>query len=156
MTGQVQGIVIGGLLPALFFGISGVFAKAATQGTTIGTGLYMVLVGLAAALVGLMVHLVDPGKVVSWRSGVFTSLVGVTWGIAAGLVAFALTKYRTPIATLVPLYNMNTLVAVVIGLFWFAEWKEVNTFRLVVGSICIVVGGSLVATSVAAPAAGGP
>lgn len=156
MTGHAQGILIGGLLPALFFGLSGVLAKAATQGNAIGLGLYLILVGLAAALVGLLFYLVGPGETVALRSGVYASLVGATWGIAAGLVAFALLRYRIPIAALVPLYNMNTLVAVVIGLVWFAEWKEVNAVKLVIGSLCIVVGGSLVATAVAPPPAGGP
>ncbi len=146
MTAQTLGIVIGGFLPALFFGLSGVFAKPATQ-AGIGTGLYILFVGLAAAFVGLAIYLLDPVKTLSFRSGLFASLVGITWAIAAGLVAFALSKYDVPIAKLVPLYNMNTLVAVLIGLVVFAESKDLNTTRLVVGSVFIIAGGSLVATA---------
>ncbi len=88
-----------------------------------------------------------PDKTVSFRSGTFAFLGGFTWAIAAGLVAFALSKYGLPISKLVPLYNMNTLVAVLIGRVVFSEAKDMNTTKLIIGSILIVMGGSLVATS---------
>lgn len=125
MTQNMHAIIMGGILPALFFGLAGVFTKPSTQ-AGIGTGLYLVCVGLAAALVGLVLHLLVPDKTISIRSGGFAVLVGLTWAVAAGLVAFALSKYSTPISKLVPLYNMNTLVAVCIGLVAFAEWKDVH------------------------------
>jgi uncharacterized membrane protein len=71
----------------------------------------------------------------------------VTWAIAAGLVAVALTSYGVPVARLVPLYNMNTLVAVLLALVVFSEWRDVNAVKLLVGSLLIIAGGSLVATS---------
>ena len=73
--------------------------------------------------------------------------MGLTWAVAAGLVAFALSKYSTPISKLVPLYNMNTLVAVCIGLVAFAEWKDVHISKLIIGSVLVVIGGTLVANS---------
>ena len=57
-----------------FFGLAGVFAKPSTQ-AGIGTGLYLVCVGLAAALVGLVLHLSLPDKTISIRSGGFAVLV---------------------------------------------------------------------------------
>ena len=49
MTNQTIGLLIGGLLPAVFYGISGVFAKPATE-AGIGIGLYIMLIGLAVKL----------------------------------------------------------------------------------------------------------
>lgn len=146
MTQNMSAIIMGGILPALFFGIAGVFAKPSTR-AGIGTGLYLVCVGLAVAVIGLVFHLALPDNTISIRSGGFAVLVGLTWGIAAGLVAFTLTKYSTPISKLVPLYNMNTLVAVCIGLIAFAEWKDINASKLIIGSILVVVGGTLVANA---------
>jgi uncharacterized membrane protein len=146
MTQNMNAIIIGGILPAVFFGLAGVFAKPSTQ-AGIGTGLYLVCVGLSAALVGLVFHLSVPDKTISIRSGGFAILVGLTWAVAAGLVAFTLSKYSTPISKLVPLYNMNTLVAVCIGLVAFAEWKDVHVPQLIVGSLLVVIGGTLVANS---------
>jgi len=146
MTQNLNAMIMGGLLPALFFGLSGVFAKPSTQ-AGIGTGLYLVCVGLAAALVGLVYHLCIPEKTISMRSGGFAVLVGLTWAVAAGSVAFALSRYAVPISKLVPLYNMNTLVTVSIGLVAFAEWKDVHVSKLIVGSVLVVIGGALVANA---------
>ena len=55
------------------------------------------------------------------------------------------TKYSASISTLVPLYNLNTLIAVSVGLLVFAEWKTVAVPQLLFGSVLIVVGGTLVA-----------
>ena len=146
MSPQSLGLIIGGLLPALFFGLSGVFARPATQ-AGISTGFYLTILGLAASTVGLIFCFLLPERVLSFRGGLFTVLVGSTWAIAAGLVAIALTHYGAPIAKLVPFYNMNTLVAVLIGLVVFSEWQEVNGLKLLIGALLIIVGGSLVATS---------
>jgi hypothetical protein len=52
------------------------------------------------------------------------------------------------VSVIVPLYNMNTLVAVGIGLVLLGEWKDVNLWRLLSGAALIVVGGVLAGTSV--------
>ena len=146
MNHYTTGLIVGGLLPALFFGLSGVFAKPATQ-AGISTGFYLTIIGLAAASVGLLFCVISPDRTISPRSAGLTSLVGITWAIAAGLVAVGLTVYSVPVAKLVPLYNMNTLVAVLLALVVFSEWHDVNAPRLLVGSLLIVFGGSLVAAS---------
>jgi hypothetical protein len=146
MSTQALGLIIGGLFPAIFFGLSAVFSRPATQ-IGISTGFYLTINGLAIASVGLIFCLTFPERVLSFRSGFFTVLVGSCWALAAGLVAIALTNYGMPIARLVPLYNMNTLVAVVIGLFVFSEWRDVDAIKLLIGALLMVVGGSLVATS---------
>lgn len=146
MTDQGYGMLVGGLLPAIFYGISGVFAKPATE-AGIGIGLYVFIVGVSVSVVGLGLYLWTPDNQLSFRSGMLTSAVGITWAIGAAGVAIALAKYQVPVARLVPLYNMNTLVAVLLGLVVFAEWKDVNASKLVVGAVLIAAGGSLVATS---------
>lgn len=77
MTQNLHAIIMGGVLPALFFGLAGVFAKPRTQ-AGIGTGFYLVCVGLAASLVA------------------------------------------------------------------FAEWKDVHISKLIIGSVLVVIGGTLV------------
>ena len=146
MTNQTIGLLIGGLLPAVFYGISGVFAKPATE-AGIGIGLYILLIGLAVSLTGLLIYGFSPDNTISLRSGIFTVAVGLTWAISAAGVAVALASYQVPVSRLVPLYNMNTLVAVLLGLVIFAEWKDVQTAKLVGGAVLIAIGGSMVATS---------
>ena len=146
MTPSYWAMLIGGIIPAVFFGISGAFTKSSTQ-AGIGTGLYLVCIGLSITLVGICCYLLMPDRNISLRSGFFASLVGMTWAIAAGLVALALTRYGVPVAKLAPLYNMNTLVTVLIGLFLFAEWKDVQALKLLLGTCFVVIGGIIVANS---------
>jgi hypothetical protein len=40
---------------------------------------------------------------------------------------------------------MNTLITVLLALWVFAEWKTVHIPQLLLGSILIVIGGTLVA-----------
>lgn len=146
MNTQALGLVIGGLLPALFFGLSGVFAKpAATAG--IGLGYYVGIVGLAIVVTGIVIHLLLPDPAFTTRGGLFAAAAGFSWALGAALVAVALARYGVTIARIVPLYNMNTLVAVLIGLVVFAEWKDVNAAKLVAGAVLITVGGGLVASA---------
>ena len=42
---------------------------------------------------------------------------------------------------------MNTLVTVSVGLYAFAEWKEVEVSKLIIGSVLVVVGGALAANA---------
>lgn len=68
-------------------------------------------------------------------------------GAASGLVAYTLLNFNVPISQLVPLYNMNTLVAVVLALIIFAEWRDLHAIKLLSGSALIVLGAILVANS---------
>ena len=62
-------------------------------------------------------------------------------------VVIALTKYDASISQLVPLYIMNTLFTVLLGLLIFSEWATVSSPKLIVGSILIVIGGTLAASA---------
>jgi hypothetical protein len=51
------------------------------------------------------------------------------------------------LTALCPLYNLNTLVAVAIGLAVLGEWREVVPWRVAVGAVLAVAGGVLAATA---------
>lgn len=144
--GELLGMALGGLLAAIFFGLSGVLSKASTQ-AGVGLGLYIMLAGAGVVLVGALFFLFQPDRTISLRSALPSLGVGVTWGLGAGLVALALTKYKVPLGKLVPLYNMNTLVAVLIALWLFSEWQRVQVLKLLIGAILVILGGTLVALS---------
>ncbi|MRR14328.1 hypothetical protein EG833_02635 [archaeon] len=146
MRESVIVLVLGGILPAILFGISGALAKPSNQ-SGIGTGLYILCIGASVSLIGIIWHLIIPDSTISLRSGLFASLAGCTWAVAAGLVALALKRYGVPVSKLAPLYNMNTLVTVLIGLYAFAEWNEVNSLKLLTGALLIMAGGFIVSTS---------
>lgn len=146
MSTQTVGILLGGVLAAVFFGLSGAFVKSATQGG-IGTGLFLLCAALGTGLAGLLLFLFLPDKTFSLRSGAYSSLTGLSWALGAGLVSVAIAKYAMPISKLVPIYNTNTLITVLIGLVVFLEWKDVNPAKLLIGAVFVIVGTTLVATS---------
>ncbi len=146
MTAHDEAVIIGGILPALLYGISGVFQKSSTQ-AGIGTGLYLFCISAGVAAAGAIISWRSPDGTISLRSGIFASMLGLSWGLGMGLVAIALTAYAAPLSRLAPLYNMNTLVAVILALVVFSEWKEVAALRLLAGALLIVAGGALVARS---------
>ncbi|MCB0320653.1 MAG: hypothetical protein KDD60_06970 [Bdellovibrionales bacterium] len=146
MSNQMLGIVIGGVLPAICFGISAVFTKASNL-AGVGIGPYILLVGLAVVGVGVVSLSLLGDSTISFASARYAVLAGLTWAVGAACFSFALARYRAPVSILVPLYNMNTVIAVVFGLWVFSEWQSINLIRLVLGTLLIILGGVLVSIS---------
>ena len=143
MSVQLLGLVVGGFLPALLFGIAGVFSK--TSGDAgMPVGLHLVFIDLAVSATGLLCDLLMPGKVPSAWAIASSSMMGAFWAAGIGCLVFALIHYQMPLAKLVPLYNMNTLVTVGLALIIFAEWQGLNAVQLLLGAVLILLGGVLV------------
>tara|TARA_Y100000310_G_scaffold329686_1_gene399996 strand:- start:279 stop:719 length:441 start_codon:yes stop_codon:yes gene_type:complete len=144
MSTQTVGLLIGGLVPALAYTVSNTLSKSSTQ-AGIGVGPYLLFIGLGILIVGVVFTYAMPYGSVSLRSGSYSLILGLFWGVGTGAVALALTQYQAPISKLVPLFNMNTLFSVLLALWIFAEWKQVRVPQLLLGSVLIVIGGTLVA-----------
>ena len=143
MTSNLLGILIGGLLPAIFYGVSSIFAKSSTNaGMSVGGHLFVI--GIAISYTGLLFNFLLPGNIPSLLAVTSSSMQGIFWGLGTGCVVLGLIKYQIPLAKLVPLYNMNTLVTAGLALIIFAEWRVVNPLQLLVGSGLIIAGGILV------------
>ncbi len=144
MTSNLLGIIIGGLLPALFYGVSSVFAKSSTNaGMSIGGHLFFI--GIAISITGMLFHFFWPGdNTPSLFAVISSSMQGIFWGLGTGCVVLGLLEYKAPLAKLVPLYNMNTLITSGLALIIFAEWREVSPVTLFAGTCLIIAGGVLV------------
>lgn len=139
-------ILLGGVLPAIVFGCGGVLQKIIAR-SGMGVGLYLLTIGIGAAICGIAVFLIVPDRTVTPQAIGLSALLGLSWSIGTALIIVALQRYQVPLAKLVPLYNMNTLVTVLLALLLFSEWKDVSVLKLLLGSLLIVIGGSLVANS---------
>ena len=146
MSSQVTGIILGGIAPAFLLGVFAILQKLSMNtGAAIGTYLLFVAAGVLLVAVALLL--------LGHRGGVSTASIGaslatgVVWAIAVTLIAVAQSTYGARVSTLVPLFNMNTLVAVLLGFLVFAEWRGVHVPRLALGTVLVVVGGTLVATA---------
>lgn len=147
MTPQILGLVIGGVLPAVLYGTSSVFAKTSTN-VGMPVGIHLFWIGLAISTTGVLFSVVLPGAVPSLVPSIkgvaSSSMLGLLWGLGTGCVALGLLQYQAPLAKLVPLYNMNTLITVGLALILFSEWKEMNIVQLLLGAVLIIAGGILV------------
>ena len=147
MSKQWAAILIGGLLPAVFLGISGAVQKTASR-TGITPGLYLLIIGLVVALVGAAVG-ARPARCVSLCvRRIQTVGFAILWSVGILGIMLGLGRFEGQVSVLVPLYNMNTLVAVGIGLVLLGEWRDVSVWRLLAGTALIVAGGVLAGTSV--------
>ncbi|OWK39838.1 hypothetical protein [Fimbriiglobus ruber] len=147
MSKQTLAILIGGLLPALLYGGAGILQKTASK-TGIGPGPYILIIGVTATAIGGVITLVSLDTSVTWSGAGQTAGFAVLWSAAVVSIMLALGKYEGPVSVIVPLYNMNTLIAVLLGLLVLGEWEGVNGWRLVAGTVMIVAGGALAGTSV--------
>jgi len=143
MSPQLLGLIVGGLLPAIFYGTSSVFAKTSSNaGMSVGGHLFFI--GIAVSLTGVLFNWVLPGTVPSVAAAISSSMQGFLWALGTGCVVLGLLKYQAPLAKLVPLYNMNTLITAGLALLIFAEWRDADPLRLFIGAGLIVLGGIFV------------
>ncbi|WP_018968989.1 hypothetical protein [Rubritalea marina] len=143
MTQAQLGILIGGLLPAVFFGISGICQKISSQ-YGVGPGAFLIGTGVGVILVGVGVTVVQARQTINLASGLAAGSMGVFWGLGVMCVVTALNQYKAPLAVLAPLYNMNTVVTVLGSLILFSEWDQVHPWKLGMGVLMIIAGGVLV------------
>jgi uncharacterized membrane protein len=146
MSKATLALLLGGLLPAALFGVASNFQKTAAR-AGISTGPYLIAIGSVVLLVGVVVTLTQSDSTAT-REGVFWACgYGLLWSAAIGCIVLALSRYDANISQLVPLYNLNTLVAVAIGMTVLGEWRDVVPWRVVAGAGLAVAGGILVATA---------
>ncbi len=144
MSSELKGILIGGLLPALLYGVTGILQKLSSEADG-GAGMYLIFLGVGTVIVGVVFHVVLPEPPIAFRPASFALAAGITFSLGAGLISFALIKHGAAISQLTPLYNMNVLVTVVIGLVAFAEFRDLDIVRLMTGTVLLLAGGLLVA-----------
>ncbi|MEM1368256.1 MAG: hypothetical protein AAGG02_09600 [Cyanobacteria bacterium P01_H01_bin.15] len=146
MDGKLLGLLVGGLLPAIFYGFTNISAKFSTN-AGIGIAPYLIVIGLTVTVVGCGFSLWDGDLTFSRQAGLYAMCVGSFWALGTGLVAIALNRYGTPISVLSSIFNANTLIAATLGLWIFAEWQTVSLPRISIGALLIVIGSVFVSIS---------
>ena len=143
MRPELIGLIVGGLLPPIFYALVGNFTKSSTD-AGIDLANYLLVVGLGVVDVGIgMLFYVDE-KTLSVKSGLYAFSTGASWAVGMALFSLVLMKYNMPVSRLVPLHGLTPLITVLLAFLLFAEWKEVDVGRILLGSALIVVGGIIV------------
>ncbi len=137
------GLLIGGLAPALAFGIGALFQKKSND-IGIGQTNYLLYFSGGLIITSFIAYFIFSENHLSNKAGLFATGHGIFFGVGFICLAMGLTIYEVPVSKLVPLANMSTLVTVVLGLIIFSEYAKLNVLYLLTGASLIVVGGVLV------------
>ncbi|OWV83747.1 hypothetical protein ATY75_04020 [Rhizobium sp. N122] len=139
-------IVIGGILPAIFWGITAIFQKQSATSAT-GSAVYLIAFGAACALTGLIAALI-------WRPAPWTvaglglaATAGACFAIGTGLISFALFAYGVPVSKLAPIWSCNVLVTLAIAALLLGETSGLNLIKLAAGTLLILSGALLVSSA---------
>jgi uncharacterized membrane protein len=137
------------LLSMVCWGSYIVVAKVATSAKYCGLGpkwaAILMIVGIIAVFGVYAAMSKDSRPTISASSAAAGIFTGVLW--ALGMVfSFLAMKTGADVSRLVPIYNCNTLIAVLLGIMFLHEMPNfAGAVRLMIGSILIVIGGIIVA-----------
>jgi len=138
-----------GLAAALAYGLSAFFSKLAMSTDHLGVSPHIggLFTGLGVASVFIIYYLFIAGfKVPTTTLGgaLAAYLVGFLWALGLVFVYFALLK-NADISKMAPIYNMNTLLVVLLGIVVLRELPNPsNAVKVFLGALLIILGGILV------------
>jgi len=143
MESKYTSLIIGGFIPAVLYGLATVCQKwSAKYGG--GAAGYLIGLGLTTFISGLVFRFVLAERAMPLKATAFALLAGIFFATGAGLISLAIIRYDASIAQLSPLYNMNVLITILLGLLVFSELRDVELPRLLAGTALILFGGWLV------------
>jgi len=132
-----------GIIAALCWGIYPALMKEATiSGATTGNIFLGMMIG------ALLLFTISPKEKrgrVSFQTIIWSLLAGLVWASGMFFAQKAI-SLGADIARLTPLYNTNTLIAVIIGFVVLKEWpkNQKQKFLIIAGAMLVVLGASLV------------
>lgn len=134
-----------GLSAALFFGINPILYKLAISEKKTDPVFVMLLYCGGAFFLGVIIFLfVKPNCTITWASVGYGIGAGLLYGLGLLFVALAFAK-GVPVSLMVPLYSINALVTVLLGIFWLNEVPDIKgIIKIITGTIFIVIGAIIV------------
>ena len=139
-------LIIGGLIPAVLYGLAGVLQKwSAREGGSVSV--YLIGFGVATVIVGVVYRAILSDGASPISSIGLAVVAGLVFAVGAGLISFTVIRFDAAISQLAPLYNMNFLVTVLLGLLIFSEFRDVEVPRLLAGGLLILLGGWVVSSA---------
>lgn len=146
MSPQLLILCLGGLVPAVLFGLFPILMKTSLN-EGLSTTTLLGVVGVAVVLVSVISGGVFNGGVgpLPVRGVVIAATAGIAWGVGIIAYAHAIGPLNGSVSVVTTLINLNVLVSVGLGLWLFAEWQRVNLVTLAAGVVLVTIGSILVA-----------
>lgn len=138
---RAYGVVIGGIGPAVLYGVVTVAQKEAFD-TGISVGSYLAFLSVGIMTVGLVWQTILPRDhlSVSQTGNVLAAYVGVCYGLANGLVGVGLQVFDVSLVVLSLVTNFYFVPPVAYGLLWLREWKQFRLAYLIAGVVLAIFG----------------
>lgn len=133
-------LIIGGVLPMIFFGVFNVFYKPVAA--NISTGSLVLGVALGGLLVALGYDTFFGGRMIPSEISSKHFLLGIggglLWGAAVVCLGFAFEKLNANASQVIPIVNANSLITVLLALIVLQE--QVIAWKVITGTILIILG----------------
>ncbi|MSR89134.1 MAG: hypothetical protein EXS67_05730 [Candidatus Margulisbacteria bacterium] len=143
---DIKALLIGGIIPSIFFGIVAILVKLAMR-AGISLPMYLVVVGAAVFTCGVLVTVGTGARDLNVVSAGYAIAMGIVWAAGIYCMSYGMSTLKLPVSVVAPLTNSNAIVAVLLSAVFFSEWKELNMTRVIVGTLLIVIGATVVSTS---------
>jgi len=146
---MTSGIIMPGLfgpiiIASFFFALNTIIYKIAYQKGNFSPYYGTFIFGLGVVFIFGVFLLFKPSFDFEWKSSSIALIAGITWGLGFLAVAVAIAQ-KADIARLAPIYNTNTLLAVLLGIIFLKEIPNASQiFRVIAGAVLIVIGSILV------------
>ena len=133
-----------GMVSAVCFGVNTIIYKYANQKSNFSAYYGGFVFALGIVLVFGLLLAFKPSNDFELKSSSLIFIAGIIWAIGFLAIALALSK-GFPISRLAPIYNTNTIIAVLLGIFLLKEIPNATqVYKIVAGAILIVAGAILV------------
>ena len=140
----MQNYVVYGLVASFFFALNVIIYKVASQKGNFSPYYGSFMFGLGIVLIFGLFLLFKPSFEFEWRSSSLALIAGIIWGLGFLAVAVAIAQ-KADVARLAPIYNTNTLLAVLLAIIFLKEIPDISqVYRIVAGAVLIVIGAVLV------------
>ncbi len=141
---KMESWVFYGIIAAICFGVNTVIFKIAMQKGNLNPAYSSLIFGIGTILVFLTYYFTKPALQFEWKSTSLTVIAGVIWAVGFLAIAIALAN-KGNVSQLAPIYNTNTIVAVILGIILLKEIPNASQMaRIIVGALMIVGGAVLV------------
>ena len=140
----MQSWIFYGIVAAICFGVNTIIFKIAIQKGNLNPAYASFAFGIGIFAAFLVYFIAKPSLQFEWKSTTLAIAAGIIWAIGFLAIAIAISQ-KGEVARLAPLYNANTIIAVVLGIVLLKEVPDMSQMRRVVaGAVMIVVGAVLV------------
>ena len=141
---KMESWIFYGIIAAICFGVNTIIFKIAMQRGNLNPAYASFIFGIGILITFVFYYFTKPNLQFEWKSTTLAVAAGMIWAIGFLAIAIAISQ-KGEVAKLAPLYNANTIIAVILGIILLKEVPDMSQMiRVIIGAVMIVIGAVLV------------